>query len=116
MAKLSAANQRPTPVKTLGTGTRLLALDGLSGSYIVSYQNLSSTPSGYHFYGLVAAEVDAGVLFSLTPSGSLGTSGVLFGKATVGQANADGIGSGRFRFNIHTAACGGGEIRGQVLP
>ena len=38
------------------------------------------------------------------------------GKATVGQANADGIGSGRFRFNIHTAACGGGEIRGQVLP
>ncbi len=115
-ASLSGANERPTAVTTAGTGTGLLALDGLKATYVVGYQGLTGAPVAYHLHGLGGADVAVGVKFALVPSGALGTSGLFVGQATVDQATADGIAAGQTYFNVHTAAFGGGEIRGQVVP
>jgi len=89
----------------------------LSATYIVSYQKLSTTPSGFHLHGLGTAEQAVGVKFNLVPAGTLGTSGLFVGQSTVDQATADGIAQGLTYFNIHTpGAFSGGEIRGQVVP
>ena len=115
-ASLNGANERPTAVTTTGTGTGLLALDGLKATYVVGYQGLTGAPVAYHLHGLGGADVAVGVKFALVPSGALGTSGLFVGQATVDQATADGIAAGQTYFNVHTAAFGGGEIRGQVVP
>jgi len=116
-AALSGAAERPTPNNQPGSGIGLLALDGLSATYIVSYQKLSTTPSGFHLHGLGTAEQAVGVKFNLVPAGTLGTSGLFVGQSTVDQATADGIAQGLTYFNIHTpGAFSGGEIRGQVVP
>ena len=115
-ASLSGANERPTAVTTTGTGTGLLALDGLTATYVVGYQGLTAAPVAYHLHGLGGADAAVGVKFALVPSGALGTSGLFVGQATVDQATADGIAAGQTYFNLHTAAFGGGEIRGQVVP
>ena len=65
---------------------------------------------------LGTAEVAVGVKFNLIPAGTLGTCGLFAGQTTVDQATADGIAQGLTYFNIHTAANGGGEIRGQIVP
>ncbi|HTH46290.1 MAG TPA: CHRD domain-containing protein [Candidatus Limnocylindria bacterium] len=116
-ATLNGANERPTPVTTAGTGTGLLALDGLTVTYVVSYQNLTSAPIAYHLHGLGSADQAVGVLFALVPAGSLtGAGGQFAGQSTVDAATAAGIAAGQTYFNVHTTANGGGEIRGQVLP
>ena len=115
-ASLSGAAERPSPVVTAGTGTGLVALDGLTVTYVVSYANLSAAPVAYHLHGLGTAEQAVGVKFALVPAGALGTSGLFVGQATVDQATADGIAAGQSYFNLHTAANGGGELRGQVVP
>lgn len=116
-AALNGANERPTPNNQPGTGIGLLALDGLTATYIVSYQQLSTTPSAHHLHGLGTAEQAVGVKFNLVPAGTLGTSGLFVGQATVDQATADGIAQSLTYFNIHTPGqFSGGEIRGQVVP
>ena len=115
-ASLNGANERPTAVTTAGTGTGLIALDGLTATYVVGYQGLTAAPVAYHLHGLGGADAAVGVKFALVPSGALGTSGLFVGQATVDQATADGIAAGQTYFNVHTAAFGGGEIRGQVVP
>jgi hypothetical protein len=116
-ALLNGANERPTPNTQPGTGIGLLALDGLSATYVVSYQNLSTTPHLFHLHGLGTAEEAVGVKFGLVPAGPLGTSGLFVGQATVDQPTADGIGQSLTYFNIHTPGqFGGGEIRGQAVP
>ncbi|MBN9690509.1 MAG: CHRD domain-containing protein [Verrucomicrobia bacterium] len=116
-AALNGAAERPTPNNQPGTGVGLLALDGLTATYVVSYQKLSTTPNAYHLHGLGTAEQAVGVKFNLVPAGTLGTSGLFVGQATVDQATADGIAQSLTYFNIHTPGTfAGGEIRGQVVP
>lgn len=115
-AALNGAAERPTPNALPGTGIGLLALDGLKATHLVSYQNLTGAPTAYHLHGLGNANEAVGVKFSLIPAGTLGTRGQFAGQATVDQATADGIAQGLTYFNLHTAANGGGEIRGQVVP
>jgi hypothetical protein len=116
-AALNGAAERPTPNTQPGTGIGLLALDGLTATYIVSYEKLSTMPSAYHLHGLGTAEQAVGVKFNLVPAGTLGTSGLFLGQATVDQATADGIAQSLTYFNIHTPGqFAGGEIRGQVVP
>ncbi|MBL9172783.1 MAG: CHRD domain-containing protein [Verrucomicrobiales bacterium] len=112
---MNGANERPTPVNEPGTGLGLLALDGLTATYVVSYQDLTGPAVAYHLHGLGNANQAAGVKFNLVPAGDLGKRGLFAGKATVDQATADGIVQGLTYFNLHTAAHGSGEIRGQVL-
>ncbi len=116
-ATLNGANERPTPITTPGTGTGLLALDGLTVNYVVSYQNLTSAPVAYHLHGLGTADQAVGVKFALVPVGTLSAaSGQFAGQSTVDQDTANGIAAGQTYFNVHTVNNGGGEIRGQVLP
>ncbi len=115
-ASLNGANERPTPNDQPGTGIGLLALEGLNATYVVSYENLSTTPHLFHLHGLGGPEEAVGVKFSLVPAGTLGTSGLFVGSSAVDQATADGIVQGLTYFNIHTPGTySGGEIRGQVL-
>lgn len=115
-ATLNGANERPTPVTTTGTGTGLLALDGLTATFLVRYQGLTAVPSAYHLHGLGGPEQAVGVKFNLVPAGTLTASAGLFaGQSTVDQATADGIIAGQTYFNVHTATNPGGEIRGQVV-
>lgn len=115
-ATLNGANERPNPVDKPGTGVGLVALDGLKATYVMSYQNLSGTPTAFHVHGLGGVDQAVGVKFNLVPAGTLGTSGLFAGEATVDQATADGIMGSQTYFNVHTAAHGGGEIRGQIVP
>jgi hypothetical protein len=116
-ALLNGANERPTPNDQPGTGIGLLALDGLNATYVVSYQNLSTTPHLHHLHGLGTAEEAVGVKFNLVPAGTLGTNGLFVGVSPVDQATADGITNSLTYFNIHTpGAFQAGEIRGQVEP
>lgn len=114
-ATLNGANERPNPTTVPGTGIGLLALDGLTATHIVSYQQLTGIPVAYHLHGLAGPEATAGVKFNLIPAGALGVSGLFAGATTVDQATADGIAQGLSYFNLHTPINGGGEIRGQLL-
>ncbi len=116
-ATLNAANERPTPNSSPGTGIGLLALDGLTATYVVSYQNLTAAPHLYHVHGLGGPDAAVGVKFNLVPAGTLSAANGLFvGQSTVDQATADGIIAGQTYFNVHTPNNPGGEIRGQIVP
>lgn len=112
---LNGANERPNPVTTPATGIGLLALDGTTASYWVTYSDLKAAATAAHVHGPADANASAGVMFGVTPVGAFGTQGVIAGTATVSAAQAADIAAGKTYFNIHTSAHGGGEIRGQLL-
>lgn len=110
---LNGANERPNPVNTSGAAIGLLALDGTTASWWVTYSGLSAGATAAHVHGPADANSSAGVLFGIgTPSG---TAGVIAGTATITATQAGHITAGNSYFNIHTSANTGGEIRGQLL-
>ncbi len=110
---LNGANERPTPVSTPGVGIGLLALNGTTATYWVTYSGLTASASAAHVHGPADATTSAGVMFGI---GSVsGTAGVISGTATITAPQAANISAGNSYFNIHTTANPGGEIRGQLL-
>ena len=78
--------------------------------WFISYEGLTGAPTAMHFHGTAAAGQAAGVDLGI---------GTFDDSSSVGSATltADQVGllrSGLWYLNIHTAANGGGEIRGQV--
>lgn len=111
---LNGANERPNPVTTPGTGIGLLALNGTTASYWVTYSGLTAGATASHVHGPADANGSAGVLFGL---GSVsGTAGVIAGTSAITATQAGHITAGNSYFNIHTSANTGGEIRGQLVP
>jgi hypothetical protein len=115
-APLSGAAERPNPINTTGTGVASLTLTGNTLTYQVSYEGLSGTATAAHIHGPAGPEVAAGVLVPLTPVGAFGSSGTLAGSATLTAEQKAALLGGQTYVNIHTAANGGGEIRGQAMP
>jgi len=85
-------------------------------SYKVTFSGLSGNATAAHIHGLGEPGVMAGVLQTFSPfpaatsgtySGTLLIDGVKFTEAY--------LLSSRYYINIHTAANGGGEIRGQLV-
>jgi hypothetical protein len=113
-AVLNGAGEVPA-VTTLGTGFGVFTLDGTTLTYSIAYTGLSGTASAAHIHGPATATATAGVLipFTLSPAGS---SGFISGTATLTAQQVTYLTSGMLYANIHTAANGGGEIRGQILP
>jgi hypothetical protein len=79
-------------------------------SWKVTYSGLSGPPTAAHFHGPAEPGKNAGIAL---PIPNIGTSPAE-GSATLTDAQAADLTSGKYYVNIHTAANPAGEIRGQV--
>jgi hypothetical protein len=117
-SRLNGFNERPTMVTGGGSGFATAALVGRELHFNLRYGDLGTTATLAHIHGPAGLEGSAGVLVDLGPFtlGSFSTAGSIVGQATLDTATAGHVVDGRTYYNIHTAANGGGEIRGQLLP
>ncbi|MCP3465063.1 CHRD domain-containing protein [Bradyrhizobium sp. CCGUVB23] len=95
-----------------GTGTADLDYDAASKklSWTVTYSGLSGPATAAHFHGPAESGKNAGVAVAIPNAAS----SPVKGEATLTDAQAADLLSGKYYVNIHTAANPGGEIRGQV--
>lgn len=114
-----------------GTGTFTLTLVGTTMTINGAFSGLSSNSTAAHIHGPAGPlPATASVIYDFTPGGlnlaTLGsTSGTIIGTFelvpkgtggayTVAQQIAD-LNAGLWYVNVHSAAFGGGEIRGQIV-
>lgn len=116
-ATLSAANEFPALSTTTFSGTGVVTgtYDPSTKTlqYNVSWNGLSGTATAAHFHGPALAGVNAPVLIPFTLVNS-GNSGSASGMVTLSDTQEGYLLGGQMYANVHTAANGGGEIRGQV--
>lgn len=95
-----------------GTGSADLDYDAASKklTWKVTYSGLSGPATAAHFHGPAESGKNAGVAVAIPNAGS----SPVEGSATLTDAQAADLESGKYYVNIHTAANPGGEIRGQV--
>jgi hypothetical protein len=79
-------------------------------SWKVTFSGLTGPATAAHFHGPAEAGKNAGVAVPIP-----GTASPLEGSATLTDAQAADLTSGKWYVNIHTAANKSGEIRGQVV-
>jgi hypothetical protein len=111
-ATMNGAQESPA-VTTSGTGTVTGTYDASTNTltYNVSWSNLSGNATIAHFHGPAAAGTNASVIVPFTfAAGATSASGT----ATLTDAQETDLLNGLWYANVHTAAHGGGEIRGQV--
>lgn len=115
---LNGANQRPTPVAKPGVGLGLLTLVSNQLSFHITYRGLSGPATAAHIHGPALPSANAGVLIDLAPfnGGAFGSSGTIAGAVTLTDSQLAAVVDGLTYINFHTAAHGGGEIRGQIVP
>jgi hypothetical protein len=80
-------------------------------NWTATYSGLSGPAIMSHFHGPADPSVNAGVVVPLT--GSLDSPQK--GQATLTDAQAAELASGKWYYNIHTNQNKGGELRGQVM-
>ena len=111
-ATLDAKSEVP-PIPSTATGSADIDYDPASKklSWKVTYSGLSGPPSAAHFHGPAEPGKNGGVAVPIPNIASSPTEG----SATLTDAQAADLASGKYYVNIHTAANPGGEIRGQVI-
>jgi CHRD domain len=111
-ATLDAKSEVP-PNASTATGTADIDYDPATKklSWKVTYSGLSGPATAAHFHGPAEAGKNAGVAVAIPNA----TSSPVEGSATLTDAQAADLTSGKYYVNIHTAANPGGEIRGQVM-
>ena len=111
-ADLKGSNEVP-PNASPASGTAEATLDTVTRelSWKVTYSGLSGPATAAHFHGPAEAGKNAGVAVAIPNA----TSSPVEGSATLTDAQAADLTSGKYYVNIHTAANPGGEIRGQVM-
>jgi hypothetical protein len=116
-AGLNGVNERPAAVTTPGTGLGVFALVRDTINLVVTYGNLTGTASMAHIHGPAGFTGTAGVLVDLSPynGGSWSATGSMAGAAPLTISQLLSVIDGSTYVNIHTAANGGGEIRGQIM-
>ena len=111
-ATMSGAQESPA-VTTAGTGAVTGTYDANTNTltYTVTWSNLSGNATLAHFHGPAAAGTNAGVQvpFTLTAGASS-----VSGTASLSDTQESDLLNGLWYANVHTAAHGSGEIRGQV--
>ena len=110
--KATLDGKQEVPANTsAGKGTADIDYDAASKklSWKLNYSGLSGPATAAHFHGPAAPGANAGVAIPISNAAS-GSEG----SATLTDAQAADLTSGKYYINIHTAANPGGEIRGQV--
>jgi len=112
-ATLKGASEVP-PNDSKGTGTVTATYDTASKkfTYTVTYAGLTGPATAAHFHGPAAAGVNAP---PVVPVPATMLASPIKGDAMLTDAQAADLAAGKWYFNVHTAAHGPGEIRGQVM-
>ena len=94
-----------------GGGTAAMKYDANTNvlTWNISYSNLSGAPNAAHFHGPASPGVDAGIQVTIDH-----TQNPVSGMATLTAMQETQLLGGMWYVNYHTAACTGGEVRGQV--
>jgi len=111
-ATLNAATEVP-PKASSGTGTVSATLNTDTGvfTYHIEFKDLTGPAMAAHFHGPAAPGSNAGPQVPITTKPIVSP---IDGTATLTPAQQKDLLDGKWYFNIHTAANGGGEIRGQL--
>lgn len=117
-AMATGAGERPTPLVNNGTAFAIMSLDGNTLTLNIRYSGLSGNATAAHIHGPATAAGSASVIIDFAPfnGGSYSTSGTVSAQTIITDAQKAMILSGQTYINFHTAANGGGEIRGQIAP
>jgi len=109
---LKGADEVPSNT-TAGKGKVTATLDTATKSftYKVTYSGLTGPATMAHFHGPAGPGVNAP---PVVPVPKADLANPMKGKATLTDAQIADLKSGKWYFNIHTAANPGGEIRGQL--
>jgi CHRD domain len=112
-ATLNGASEVP-PNDTKGTGSVTATYDTGTKkfTYTATYSGLTGPATAAHFHGPAAPGVNAPPVVPVAPTA---LASPIKGDATLTDAQAADLESGKWYFNVHTAAHGPGEIRGQVM-
>lgn len=108
---ISTCNPNPPPAN--GGGSAVVNYDDATNmlSWNITFSNLSAGGAiAAHFHGPAPAGTDAGIQVTIDHTTNPG-----IGSATITGAQETQLLAGLWYINYHTAACGGGEIRGQVV-
>jgi len=112
----ATSDQEVPAVTTTGTGSLTGTLNNNTNAlhYNVTWTNLSGPATASHFHGPATAGANSGVVIPFTIVNS-GNSGTATGDTTLTDAQKADVVAGKWYWNVHTAAHGGGEIRAQVI-
>ncbi|SDH19801.1 CHRD domain-containing protein [Bradyrhizobium sp. Rc2d] len=110
-AELKGSNEVP-PNSSSGSGKAEAAYDTVTKvlTYTVTYAGLTGPAMGAHFHGPGEAGKNAGIVLPFKTVQS-----PIQGSATLTDAQAADLLTGKWYANIHTAANPGGELRGQMM-
>lgn len=81
--------------------------------YTVTWNGLTTNPTGMHFHGPADPGVNAPVMVPITGF-TVATSGTLTSMATLTPAQDSALVAGKMYYNVHTTTNPGGEIRAQL--
>ena len=122
---LLAANERPNPNASTATGTATYTLKGNTLSFVVTVSGLTGPATASHIH-VGAASASGGVIVPFV-TGSVQSGNVTAGTIDLSSTVSNGtstitgdslkvlLNNGNAYTNVHTAANGGGEIRGQII-
>jgi hypothetical protein len=108
---LKASSEVP-PNNSKGTGSAAVTYDTVSKmlNWTVTFTGLTGSATAAHFHGPADVGKTAGPVVTVS-----GTASPMKGTATLNDAQAADLTSGKWYLNVHTAAHKDGEIRGQVI-
>ena len=122
---MSAANEKPSPNASTATGTATYTLKGNTLSFVVTVSGLTGPATASHIH--VGAASVAGAVIVPFVTGSVQSGNVASGTIDLSSTISNGtstisgdslkvlLNNGNAYTNVHTAANGGGEIRGQIV-
>ena len=110
-ADLTGKGEVP-PTTSPGTGKLLARFDTVTKelSYSLIWSDLTGPATMAHFHGPALAGANAGVAYGIKGS----VESPISGDTTLTTEQAADLLSGKWYFNVHTAANPGGEVRGQL--